>query len=231
MRLILLIAALLSNRERPDLRENGIVSAADGSSGRVTPGEILYVFSPNTGPATLARVNVLPTGRVATTLADTRVFFDEIAAPVHFATRGQVATVVPFEIANHATTRVAIEYRGVRSEPVTLPVVRTAPALFTLDSSGHGQAAMLNETGCCNSAQNPAARGSIVAFYGTGAGQTTPKSITGRVIPFTGVANLERPRFPVTVTIGGKPAEVLFAGQAPHAVSGLLQINVRVPAT
>ena len=33
----------------------------------------------------------------------------------------------------------------------------------------------------------------------------------------------------MTVTIGGKPAEVLYAGTAPEMVSSVLQVNVRIP--
>ena len=33
----------------------------------------------------------------------------------------------------------------------------------------------------------------------------------------------------MTVTIGGKSAEVLYAGAAPYMVAGVIQINARVP--
>ncbi len=36
---------------------------------------------------------------------------------------------------------------------------------------------------------------------------------------------------PVTVQIGGADAEVLYAGSAPGMVSGIFQINVRVPSS
>jgi uncharacterized protein (TIGR03437 family) len=52
-----------------------------------------------------------------------------------------------------------VEYRGERAEPVTLGVVESAPTLFTLDATDKRQAAMLNETGCCNSCSNPTAQG------------------------------------------------------------------------
>jgi uncharacterized protein (TIGR03437 family) len=38
------------------------------------------------------------------------------------------------------------------------------------------------------------------------------------------------PVLPVTVSIGGEQAEVLYAGDAPGLASGVLQVNVKVPA-
>ena len=108
--------------------------------------------------------------------------------------------------------------------------IPAAPALFTLDSSGKGQATMLNETGCCNSVRNPAARGSIAVLYATGEGQTTPPGITGSVSAFAKVALYPTPRARVRVTVGGQLAAIVYAGEAPHAVAGLLQVNFRVPA-
>ena len=37
------------------------------------------------------------------------------------------------------------------------------------------------------------------------------------------------PLLPVTLTVAGFPAQILYAGSAPGAV-GLLQVNARVPA-
>jgi uncharacterized protein (TIGR03437 family) len=34
----------------------------------------------------------------------------------------------------------------------------------------------------------------------------------------------------ITITIGGKVAEVVYAGPAPSLVAGVLQINARIPA-
>jgi CheY-like chemotaxis protein len=89
---------------------------------------------------------------------------------------------------------------------------------------------MLNEKGCCNSARNPAARGSIAVLYATGAGQTSPPGVDGNIPPTGRMADYPVPELPVRVTVGGQTAEILYAGAAPHAVSGLLQVNFRVPA-
>jgi uncharacterized protein (TIGR03437 family) len=71
-------------------------------------------------------------------LSETRVWFDDIASPMSYTVKGQVSAVVPYELAGRKTTEIAVEYRGVRSAAVTLQVVESAPALFTLDSSGQG---------------------------------------------------------------------------------------------
>jgi uncharacterized protein (TIGR03437 family) len=225
----LLCVLLQSAAEAPELSARDVVNAADQSTGRVAPGEIVVLFSQHAGPDVMIGAQANDGRNVPTLLGETRVLFDGIAAPMVYSVRGQAGAVVPYEIAGRATTEVVVEYRGVRSAAVTLPVVASAPALFTLDSSGHGQAAMLNETGCCNSVRNPAARGSIAVLYATGEGQTSPHGVTGRVSAFDRTADYPSPRLPVRVTVGGEAAEIIFAGEAPHAVAGLLQVNFRVP--
>jgi uncharacterized protein (TIGR03437 family) len=57
---------------------------------------------------------------------------------------------------------------------------------------------------------------------------TNPFSEDGAIItrlPFPA------PVLPVTVLIGDQQAEVIYAGAAPGIVSGVLQINIRIPAT
>ena len=82
----------------------------------------------------------------------------------------------------------------------------------------------MNQDTTPNSSANPAPRGSIVVVYTTGEGQTTPAGSDGRLaeVPYP------RPLLPVSLTIGGLAAEVLFAGSAP-GFAGLLQVNARIP--
>jgi uncharacterized protein (TIGR03437 family) len=196
----------------------------------VAPGDIVVLYPKNAGPAVLAGAQLGDDHRVTTSLGDTRVLFDGIPAPMAYSVNGEIGAVVPYGISK-STTEVVVEYQGVRSPPVTLKVVESAPALFTLDSSGKGQAAMLNEMGCCNSAHDPEARGSIAVLYATGAGQTVPGSIDGEISSRPHTADYPRPDQRVQVTVGGEPAEITYAGAAPNAVAGLLQVNFRVPAT
>ena len=73
----------------------------------------------------------------------------------------------------------------------------------------------------------PRPRGSSVAFYVTGEGQTIPAgadgSVTSIIIP---------PALPVSVSIGGvTTTNFQFLGEAPGEVAGVLQINVTIPTT
>jgi uncharacterized protein (TIGR03437 family) len=41
---------------------------------------------------------------------------------------------------------------------------------------------------------------------------------------------LPAPVLPVSVTIGGKPAQINYAGAAPQGIAGFIQVNVMIPA-
>ena len=101
---------------------------------------------------------------------------------------------------------------------------RAIDALFTLDQSGQGQAAVLNQDGTINSPSNPAERGSIMVFFGTGQGLTTPQWDEDDLSPNP----LPKPLNEVVVSIGGKDADVLYAGAAP-GLAALIQVNAVVP--
>jgi uncharacterized protein (TIGR03437 family) len=76
-----------------------------------------------------------------------------------------------------------------------------------------------------NGPSNPAGRGTVIQIFATGAGMTSPPSITGSIS--RSAAYL--PVIPIGVQIGGAAADVQFEGLAPDAVSGLLQVNVIIP--
>ena len=87
------------------------------------------------------------------------------------------------------------------------------------------QGAILNQDGSVNSTANPAHRGSTVVLFGTGEGMTTPAGVDGRVATTV----YPKPIMPVSVTIGGRAAQVQYAGTAPGDVAGVLQINAIIP--
>lgn len=200
-----------------------VTSAASYASGTVAPGEIVTIFGSNIGPAALT----VPTpGTAPQTLANTSITFDGIPAPIYYASSGQTSVQVPYNIAAGQTV-VKLTYNGVPSTGTTLKSLPAFPGLFTSDSSGQRQLAALNADLSVNSAANPVARGTVLVLYGTGEGQTNPASVEGARVPV--IIPLPQTPFAVTVSIGGQPATVQYAGETPGLLSGLLQINVIVP--
>ena len=78
-----------------------------------------------------------------------------------------------------------------------------------------------------NSAANRAPRGSVVAIYATGLGDTDRACAEGGVNPKN--PPFAKPVLPVRVLIGDREAKLEFVGLAPGFVRGVFQINVTVP--
>jgi uncharacterized protein (TIGR03437 family) len=209
----------------PPVVLSSVNSAASYATDAVSPGEIVTLFGSGLGPATIVTLQVA-NGTVTNNLAGTQVLFDGVAAPLIYTLNGQVSAVVPYAVAGKSNTVVQVQYQGQNSNTITMPVQAAHPAIFSVDSSGLGPGAILNQDSSTNSSGIPAARGSVVQIFATGGGITNPASQDGAV-----TAGL----FPLatvpTVTIDGVPAKVEFAGAAPGAVAGLTQINVDVPTS
>jgi uncharacterized protein (TIGR03437 family) len=204
-----------------------VVNGSSFRAGPVAPGEILTLFGSGIGPPTLTGLRLTSAGLVDTALAETRVLFDGTPAPLIYVRSDQVSVVAPYALSGRSTTQLQAEYQGRRSNTVTVPVVSSAPGIFTLDASGRGQGVVVNQDGTLNGPANPAPRGSIVVILATGEGQTQPAGVDGK----PAAAPLPAPRLPVAVSIGGANAEeVLYAGGAPGLVAGVMQVNVRIPA-
>ncbi|GAF99109.1 unnamed protein product, partial [marine sediment metagenome] len=132
---------------------------------------------------------------------------------------------VPYSVAGKTRTVVQAEYQGGKTPELALPVADAAPAVFTLDSSGRGPGAILNQDYSVNTPASRAAKGSIIQIFATGEGQTNPPGVDGKVA----IGGLPSPILLVSVTIGGLDAPVKYAGAAPGMVAGLIQVNAEVP--
>jgi uncharacterized protein (TIGR03437 family) len=211
----------------PEFPATGITNAASFINGSIAPGELISIFGQNLGPSTPQTLQV-SNGEITTILAGVQVLFNGAPAPVILASSSQVNAIVPFEVQANSTATIQVAYSGVTSPSVTAAVSAAAPGVFTSDSSGTGQCAALNQDYSANTAANPAAAGSIVMLYLTGAGQTMPAGVDGLIN--ADAAALPRPALTVTAQIGGLPASVLYAGNSVGIVSGVIQVNLLVPA-
>jgi len=165
-----------------------------------------------------------------TILGGTLVFFDGVAAPLTYAGASQVNAVVPYEVAGKTTTQMTVEYQANTSTTVTLNIEAATPAVFSLDFTGQGNGAILNQDNSLNGKSRPAARGSVVQIFLSGGGVTNPASTDGWITTFIDGQLPLLETQPVTVTIGGvASAQINYSGGAPGAVAGLTQINAVVP--
>jgi uncharacterized protein (TIGR03437 family) len=221
----------------PRILPDCVVNAASYVGGGVAPGEIVSIFGSAIGPPDLARAQLTGEHALPTSLADTRILFDGVQAPILFVSDRQSSAVVPYAIAGRTSVSVQVEYKGALSDRVSVPVFGARPGLFSLDGSGQGQGAILNQDGTLNSTSNPAPAGSIITVFATGGGETAPGLSDGRIV----TAILPRTKLPVSAyfnigrsgeegEIAPSKGEVLYAGGVPGSLAGLLQVNIRVPA-
>jgi uncharacterized protein (TIGR03437 family) len=218
----------VGNIVTPAITITGVINAASGAATTVAPGMAISIFGTALGPQTPVTFT-LPAagGTVATTLGGTQVLFDGTAVPIIYTSSTQVNAMVPFELASKASTVLTVSFNGQTSAGMTLPVVAAEPGLFTANASGTGEGAILNQDGSVNSASNPAAAGSVIQLFGTGAGLTIPASIDGGFNPITTTGALV---MVTTSTVGGETASVYYAGPAPSLLAGVFQVDVTLPS-
>ncbi|MGA3042459.1 MAG: IPT/TIG domain-containing protein [Bryobacteraceae bacterium] len=202
----------------------GVVNGASLAPGAIAPGEIVTVTGTAIGPYPTS-LQIGASGKIATALNGAQLFVDGIAAPLLYASTGQLNAIVPYEIETSGNATVQVKVNGQMAASWDVPLAPSAPAIFTVSASGVGQAAVLNQDNTVNSPSNPAAPGSVIQIFATGEGVTSPASVTGAI---TGTET-NMPILPVSVSIGGIQAAIEYDGSAPDAVAGLFQVNALVP--
>jgi uncharacterized protein (TIGR03437 family) len=210
----------------PAFQASDVTNLATWLAGAVAPGEMISIHGTNFG----GPINFIgqpdASGRLPTLLGDTQVFFDNTPAALLLVGPTTLTVFVPYKIAGRSTTQLTVVHQGAVSQPVTLPVALSSPGIFTFGPAGTGQAIALDENLTVNSSSNPAAPGSIIVLYMTGEGQTAPPGVDGLIAKGT----LPTPVLPVSVTIDGKQAAVLYAGGVPTLAAGVIQVNAIIPA-
>jgi uncharacterized protein (TIGR03437 family) len=199
---------------------SAVQNAASYQSGSVSPGEIIILYGTGLGPITLVGTGT----PVRTTLAGTQITVNGISAPILYTSDHQVAAIIPYAVTG-TTVSIQALYNTTTSNTLTIPLAPAAPGLFTLDATGKGPAAAIAPDGTANTPAHPASPGSYVSLFATGEGATNPTSVDGSI----GAPPLPAPVLPVTVSIGGTPALVTYAGAAPGLVAGVMQVNIKIP--
>ncbi len=214
------LAKIASQAAGPGISLGGIISAA-GAESVVSPGELISIF----GYALALTPASAGSPPLPLKLSDVTVKINGVPAPLLYVSPLQINAQVPFETSPGTSTVQVTSTAGTASLP--LHVAPTAPAIFTLSSAISGPGAIEHGiTGQLVTDSNPASRGEIVSVYCTGLGPVSPAVATGAPAPVPPSRTVS----PVSVYIGGSPAQVTYAGVAP-GFAGLYQVNVQVPAT
>ncbi|HLY18324.1 MAG TPA: choice-of-anchor tandem repeat GloVer-containing protein [Bryobacteraceae bacterium] len=208
----------------PSINSGGVVNAASYTA-PVVPGSIAAAFGNFLlGSPSGAQSIPLPTDLSGLSLA----FGNGVDAPLFFASGLQVNFQVPWELAGQTQASVTASIGGQTSSPQTVNLAPFAPAIFSINSAGTGQGAVLDTSYRLVDASNPAIPGSTyIQIYCTGLGPVSNQPTSGHPAP--DVPPFAETTTTPTVNIGNVPAQVLFSGLAPGFV-GLYQVNAQVPA-
>ncbi len=224
--------------KKPTLR--GASNAGSGAPA-FAPNSLLSIYGSGFQLASFTRqpgAGDLVNNAFPTSLGCVAVEINGQRAPITFVREDQINVQVPTIAANGTATLVVIANAGkqneIRSDIATLNTFQQyAPSFLTFN--GTSIAALF-----ANSASivaDPivvaggafAKPGDIVSLFGTGFGTTQPTYPAGALAP--GIANVVGT---VTVSIGGvtlNPSDVLYVGLSPGSITGLYQLNVRIPAS
>jgi uncharacterized protein (TIGR03437 family) len=153
-------------------------------------------------------------------LNNTRVYLAGRPAPLIYVSPNQVNLQIPVDTPTGVQT-VTVDNGNGQSTAFSVNVAAAAPAIFFVPVP----AVLKNSNFSLVTATNPARAGDVLLVYLTGLGQTTPALTTGRLVPATSLPNTR----PVTATIGGRPATVVYSAASP-GFTGLYQVAVTVPS-
>lgn len=219
-----------------------ITSVANAASFQTTlaANSMVTIFGSGFAPASVTRAagaadflnNAFPKQ-----LACIAVEIDGKRAPISYVQGNQINAQVP---ATTSTGPVSVKVllnpdlpAQVASNAGTVQLQSTAAGLFTFDGKSVAAQIAGSSDIVADPSLVPGARaakpGELVTLYGTGFGPTNPAVAPGDIA--TAQATVTTP---ITVTIGGvtlSASDVLYAGLSPGSISGLYQINARIPAS
>jgi uncharacterized protein (TIGR03437 family) len=209
------------------------VNAANYFAGRaLAPGVIASIFPAGVQFGSETRnfnelENPLPLPRE---LAGLEVLVNEQPVPLFFVSPGQINFQIPPDSPASGALDILVQRRstGQVLAAGAVQMNEVSPALFTLNATGSGQTAAINQNGTINGPTNPAQPGTVISLYGTGQGMVAGGPPAGEAA--SGIFETgEKPRVLLN-NVALEPQNVQFSGLAPGFV-GLWQINVLIPET
>jgi uncharacterized protein (TIGR03437 family) len=207
----------------PVIGAGAVVNAASfAAQSPLAPGSLVTLFGSGLAQGQ-GTASTLP---LPMDLAGSSLVFAGRSAPLLFASDGQVNAIVPYGISVNTPQQVVVARSSALSVPQSVIFAAAAPGIFTVNSSGSGQGIIVAaDTNAIADASHPIKAGQAIVIYCTGLGEVTPAVPTGSPAPFTQLSHTVEP---ISVTIDGMAADVLFSGLTPGFV-GFYQVNAIVP--
>jgi uncharacterized protein (TIGR03437 family) len=221
--------AILLRRQQavpvPSSRITQVTGSADYGS-NIASGSFVAIFG--TGFSTTTRqwqASDFSGTLLPTSLDGISVTINGLPAAVEYISPTQINVIAPDDptvgpVSVQVTTPQGKSYPG---NAIKTPA---APAFFRFTDSGSTYVAAVHVDGSlvAQSANlgHPAKAGEIISIYGTAFGPTSPPTSSASLVAWPNPIAKS-----VTVTIGGLPANVTYAG---ITLAGLTQLNVEVPA-
>jgi uncharacterized protein (TIGR03437 family) len=212
-----------ANPSVPQVSAGGVVDAA-AYGAPVAPGNLIAIFGSNMSTSAAGASVPFPNK-----VLDTAVLLDGQFIPLYYASSGQVNAMIPYGLPTNASHQLVLQKGTSLSVPQSVLVGVARPGVLTPDASGSGQGHIYKIDAAGNqilaNRNAPAKAGDVLVIYCTGFGAVDPPLTAGAITPF---AFLTKTVNPLTMTIGGMPATVLFSGLTP-GFAGLYQVNAVVP--
>ena len=209
----------------PTITSQGVVNTASAQSGvPIAPGGLITIYGQNLSDSA-GQSNGLP---LPQQLNGTQVKLGNQPLPIQYTSSGQLNVQVPYGVPLNTQYQLTVQHGNTLSAPQSLAVAQAQPGIFAVNQQGFGQGSIVKSDGVTLAGPaTPASIGEVVVIYCAGLGAVTPKAIEG--IPTPAPPPLLTTDNPVTVTIGGKAATVLFSGLTP-SLAGVYQVNAVVPS-
>ena len=137
------------------------------------PPVLLGVTNPASQVGTPIAPNQSITVLAAGAAPDATVLLDGQPLQVLQAGAGSIVAQIPSDSPVAGAHRIQVQSGGLLSDPLLVAGSVAAPAIYTQDGSGRGEALVFHEDGTLNSPGNPAAPGSIIAVACNGVGRVT----------------------------------------------------------
>jgi uncharacterized protein (TIGR03437 family) len=177
------------------------------------PGMVLSVFGSQLAPST----QVVSAPPLPTMLAGVSATVNGIPAPFYYVSSNQLKIQIPYE-AGSGPAVMGMNNNG-HVASFLFAIATAAPGIFSDDSQSRALVPF-----------SSGKRGDTLMLFMTGEGQVSPALANGATpFGFTPIGLLPQPMLPVGVTVGGVPAQTLFAG-VPSGLTGASQINFTIPA-